>query len=108
LDRVRRAPVNAAKRGVALLLGTVWVVATFPALAMAGLSVMASDSGVNAAVYAFIFACFALPVMTVAAATCCFAGAITGSRRKVLIGCVLPFAPVVLAFGVSALAGLFS
>jgi hypothetical protein len=69
---------------------------------------MASDSGVNAAVYAFIFACFALPVMTVAAAICCFAGAATGSRRKVLIGCALPFLPMVFAFGAQGLADLFS
>ena len=92
---------------MALVLGTLWLLATFPAMAVAGLSVMASDSGVNAAVYAFIIACLALPIMTVVAAICCFAGAATGSLRTVLIGCALPFAPLVLAFCAQGLAGIF-
>lgn len=100
------APRQKASRGrriLAFVVGAIWLLLTLPAVGVAGLSVMASDGGVNAAIYTFIYACFALPLTTLLAAVGGFVSGATGRRRFVAIGSVLPFIALGVAFGAIAL-----
>jgi hypothetical protein len=90
------------RRVLALVVGAIWLVLTIPALGLAAMSVMASDGGVNAAIYTFVFACFALPLTTLLAAVGGFVSGVTGRMRFVAIGSALPFVALAVAFGAIA------
>jgi hypothetical protein len=87
------------RRVLAFVAGVIWLLLTVPALGLAAMSVMASDSGVNAAIYTFVFACFALPLTTLIAAVGGFISGATGRMRWVAIGSALPFIALAVAFG---------
>ncbi len=55
-----RQKASKVRRILAFVVGAIWLVLTVPALGLAAMSVMASDGGVNAAIYTFIYACFGL------------------------------------------------
>lgn len=97
-----RARASKVRRVLALVVGAIWLVLTVPALGLAAMSVMASDGGVNAAIYTFVFACFALPLTTLLAAVGGFVSGVTGRMRFVAIGSALPFVALAVAFGAIA------
>lgn len=90
------------RRILAFVVGAIWLVLTVPALGLAAMSVMASDGGVNAAIYTFVYACFALPLTTLLAATGCFVSGATGRMRLLALGSALPFLALAVAFGAIA------
>jgi len=92
-----------ARRILAFVLGAIWLVLTVPALGLAAMSVMASDGGVNTAIYTFVYACFALPLLTLLAAVGGFVSGATGRMRFVAIGSILPFVALAVAFVAIAL-----
>jgi len=99
---LRPARASRGRRILAFVVGAIWLMLTVPALGLAAMSVMASDGGVNAAIYTFIYACFALPLTTLLAAVGGFVSGATGRMRFVAIGSVLPFVALAVAFGAIA------
>ncbi len=99
---LRPARASRGRRILAFVVGAIWLVLTVPALGLAAMSVMASDGGVNAAIYTFVYACFALPLMTLLAAVGGFVSGATGRMRFVAIGSALPFVALAVAFGAIA------
>jgi hypothetical protein len=97
-----RPKASKGKRILAVVVGVVWLLLTVPALGLAAMSVMASDGGVNASIYTFVYACFALPLMTLVAAVGGFVSGATGRLRFVAIGSALPFIALAVAIGAIA------
>jgi len=97
---VEKAPRG--KRVLAFVVGGVWLVLTIPALGLAAASVIASDGGVSPAIYTFVYACFALPLATLAAAVGGFVSGATGRMRFVAIASAGPFVALAVAFGAIA------
>ena len=85
------------RRILGFVVGGVWLLLTVPALGLAAMSVMASDGGVNAAIYTFVYACFALPLTTLLATAGGVVTGVTGKRRFVAIGSALPFLALLVA-----------
>jgi hypothetical protein len=101
--KTSRPKASKLKRILAVVAGVVWLLLTVPALGLAAMSVMASDGGVNAAIYTFVYACFALPLTTLIAAVGGFVSGATGRMRWVAIGSALPFVTLAVAIGAIAL-----
>lgn len=99
---LRPARASRGRRILAFVVGAIWLVLTVPALGLAAMSVMASDGGVNAAIYTFVYACFALPLATLLAAVGGFVSGATGRMRFLAIGSTLPFVALAVAFGAIA------
>jgi hypothetical protein len=98
-----RAKASKGRRILACVVGAIWLVLTVPALGLAAMSVMASDGGVNAAIYTFVFACFALPLTTLLAAVGGFVSGVTSRMRFFAITSAGPFIALLVAFGAIAL-----
>jgi hypothetical protein len=96
---IRAPKASKGKRVLAFVAGGIWLLLTVPALGVAAMSVMASDSGVNAAIYTFVYACFALPLTTLIASVGGFISGATGRMRWVAFGSALPFIALAVAFG---------
>jgi hypothetical protein len=100
--RPPRARASKGKRVLAVVVGAIWLVLTVPALGLAAMSVMASDGGVNAAIYTFVYACFALPLTTLLASVGGFVSGATGRMRWVAFASAGPFIALLVAFGAIA------